>query len=343
MRRQSKRPGASNKQRGQSAVVKRRARETGREIAEKEAVRIPWPKLLKARQQYVQWQAYLLWVRAIEDAEGHFPEWLAEIVDRRARGFLRFAAEYEFDHARAKTRPCFWWFLQEWIGERIFANAWREGWMNAVGFYAVRDLACIRDHAFAEYCEREWKKAKPAVYPAFHQWRKASEQSSDEILESSEMPGEKRELIKLSRRVSPKLLRNEVNRYLDWEVLAYWARTALESTRPLPASVEAELRKKCSGFLEADNAAQASHPDEESHRRWQRLMSWIEDREFLRARTDGWIEVLRYHVRLHPRHDRIRDYWLDWESVWPEHSSARYPSLRQWSLNIDRYAFELEA
>ena len=283
-----------------------------------------------------------MWVRAIEGAEGRFPEWLAEIVDQRARGFLRFAAEYEFDHPRAKTRPCFWWFLQEWIGERIFANPWREGWMNAVGFYAVRDLACMRDHAFAEYCERDWKKAKPAVYPAFPQWRKASEQCSDEILESSEMPDEKRELIKLSRRVNPKQLQNEVNRCLDWEAFAYWVRTALESAPPLSASVETELRKKCSGFLEADNSARTSRPDEESHQRWQRLTSWIEDREFLRARKGGWFEVLRYHVRLHPRHNRIRDYWLDWEPVWSKHATARHPSLRQWARNIDRYVFEPE-
>lgn len=215
--------------------------------------------------------------------------------------------------------------------------------MNAVGFYAVRDLACMRDHAFAEYCERDWKKEKPAVYPAFPQWRKASEQCSDEILESSEMPDEKRELIKLSRRVNPKQLQNEVNRCLDWEAFAYWVRTALESAPPLSASVETELRKKCSGFLEADNSARTSRPDEESHQRWQRLMSWIEDREFLRARKGGWFEVLRYHVNLHPRHNRIRDCWLDWEPVWSKHATARHPPLRQWARNIDRYVFEPEA
>lgn len=97
MHRQSKRLGATNKQRAQSAVVIKCVPEIAREIAEKETARIPWRRLLKARRQYVRWEAYLLWVRAIEGAEGHFPEWLAEIVDQRARGFLRFAAEYEFD------------------------------------------------------------------------------------------------------------------------------------------------------------------------------------------------------------------------------------------------------
>lgn len=33
-----------------------------------ETARIPWPTLLKARRDYVRWQAYLLWVRAIEES-----------------------------------------------------------------------------------------------------------------------------------------------------------------------------------------------------------------------------------------------------------------------------------
>ena len=41
-------------------------------------------------------------------------------------------------------------------------------------------------------------------------------------------------MIKLSRRVSPRALRNAVTRYLEWEAFAYWARTALEVGTPLP-------------------------------------------------------------------------------------------------------------
>lgn len=49
--------------------------------------------MLKARQLYVECQAFLLWVRAIEDSEGHFPERLVEIVPKRFPGFLRFAEQ----------------------------------------------------------------------------------------------------------------------------------------------------------------------------------------------------------------------------------------------------------
>ncbi len=56
------------------------------------------PRLLQARNQYLEWEAVTLWVRAIEAAEGDFPEWLAEIVDKRCKGFVQFVAEYKLEH-----------------------------------------------------------------------------------------------------------------------------------------------------------------------------------------------------------------------------------------------------
>ncbi len=121
----------------------------------------------------MKWEAFTLWVRAIEAAEGDFPEWLAEIVDKRCTGFLKFVPEYKLEHR--ESPPFFRHYLQRWIDERIFVKIWREGWMNAVGYYAARDLASLRNHAYWEYCERRWKRSKPASYPSFRDWLKASE------------------------------------------------------------------------------------------------------------------------------------------------------------------------
>ena len=59
--------------------------------AEREAARIPWPQLHGAGKRYVLWEALALWVQAIQDAEGDFTQWLAEVVDKRCRGFSKFA------------------------------------------------------------------------------------------------------------------------------------------------------------------------------------------------------------------------------------------------------------
>jgi hypothetical protein len=251
----------------------------------------------------VAWEAFAFWVRAIEEAEGNCPKWLASAVEKRCPGFLDFVAERKCQH---KGRlPFFWLHLEEWIHERIFGKSWREGWMNAVGYYAARDLTSIRNHAYWDHCERRWKRTKPATHPSFHEWVKASERWADRVLNDYGMREEKRRLIKLSRRVGPRALRNAVTQYLDWEVFAYWARTAIEAGPPLPASVEREVNRRCPGFLEADAAAHTAKPEEESHFRFYRLLDWI------------------------GRHE--------WEARWTNERSNRYPSFNEWQRSADSY------
>jgi hypothetical protein len=110
--------------------------------------------------------------------------------------------------------------------------------------------------------------SKPAAYPSFRNWLKASEQCDDQTCDEYEMREERRRLIKLSRRVSPPALRNAVARYLEWEVFAYWARTALEKGPRLPVSVKREVNRRCPGFLRTDAAARAANPEEEPHCRF---------------------------------------------------------------------------
>ena len=214
--------------------------------------------------------------------------------------------------------------------------------MNAVGYYAARDLASLRNHAYWECCEREWKRSEPNPFPSFRDWLKAAEHCSDRVLNECEMPEEKRRLIKLGRLVSPGMLRKAVERYVDWEVFAYWARTALETSFPLPASVEREVKRRCPGFSEADTVAHAANPMEEPHCRFTRLIKWIEDHEFAEVQKRGWFDVLRYQARLHARHARVIDYWHDREASWTKHRAKRNPSFSGWQRCADRYTFELD-
>jgi hypothetical protein len=308
--------------------------------AEREAARIPWPQLQDARENYVAWEAFALWVRAIENAAGFFPEWLAETVEKRRPGFSDFVFKHKQEHPDSPPFP--WYYLERWISERIFGEARREGWMNAVGYYAARDLESLRNHAYWGHCERQWMRAKPAAYPSFRDWLKASEQCDDQMLDECEMQEEKRRLIKLSRRVSPRALCNAVTRYVEWESFAYWARTALEAPPPLPVSVKREVNRRCPGFLRTDAAARAADPQEQPHCRFNQIIDWIEDHEFAGAKKRGWFDVLLYQARLHPRHARVIDYWYDWEARWTNERSNRYPSLSRWQRAADSYTFELD-
>ena len=320
--------------------LERRVSQTARLTAEKEARRISWPRLQKAREEYVEWEAFVLWVRAIEEAEGESSGRLAKVVKKRCLGFSTVLTEKKPQHA--SELALLWRRVELWINECIFGEVWREGWMNAVGYYAARDLASLRNHAYWEYCEREWKRSKPDHYPSFRDWLKASERCSDRALDDCEMPEEKRRLVKLSRLVSPQTLRKAAERYVEWEVFAYWARTTLETGSPLPASVEREVKRRCPGLLQADAVACAVNLTEEPHCRFTRMMKWIEEHEFAEVQKRGWFDVLRYQVHLHARHARVIDYWHDWEAGWTKDRSTGYPSFREWQRCADRYAFELD-
>ncbi len=294
-------------------------------MAAQQAGRIPWPILYEAREKYIEWEAFSLWVRAVEDVEGTVPEWLVKIIKRRCRGL----------------REIFTWDeVQGWINGRILAAPSQEGWMDAVGYYAARDLRSLRNHAYWEYCEREWKRSKPAVCPSFRDWLKGSEHCSDRVLDEYEMREEKRQLIKLMRRVNLRTLHQAVERYVEWEVFAFWTRTALESNFSLPAAIQRELNRKCPGFLATEAVARAANQAEETYCRFDRLVEWIEERKFAKARKECWFDVLRYQARLHPRHARVTDYWYDWGAEREKHPAAQYPAFKEWRGAADRYTFE---
>ena len=50
--------------------VEVRASEMARREADRQARRIPWERLLKARHQYVEWNAFSLWVRRDRQSGG---------------------------------------------------------------------------------------------------------------------------------------------------------------------------------------------------------------------------------------------------------------------------------
>jgi hypothetical protein len=122
------------KRRRRPSELERRVRQAARLAAEREAARISWPRLQEAREKHVGWEAFLLWVRAIEAAEGDSPAWLAKVVKKRCPGFLKLLTERKSEHG---NEPALVWRQVElWINERVFGEIWREGWMNAVGYYA---------------------------------------------------------------------------------------------------------------------------------------------------------------------------------------------------------------
>jgi hypothetical protein len=306
-----------------------RLRRAARERADDEARRIPWQQLYDARNQYIDWQEFYLWVRSILEAEGRIPDWLAGILQNRCPGFL----ESEKGHTSnaAQTRPLAL-RLEDWIADNVFGFAKRERWFFAVTYYAVRDPRYQRAEVCWSVCLEKWKKAKPIRYPSFEEW-KATAAQCDETAHLTARERKARESAKL---VAPDRLAEASARYIDYEALAYWARPALEDGSELPPEVVRELERRCPAYLQA-----APEPltgkQSGAARDWEHLMLWIADHLFQDAKAEGWFEGILIKVRSHPRAIRTMEFADHCSELWGSELPVPYPSFEDWRRDADSY------
>ena len=56
--------------------------------ARRQLMQVPWDRFHKAYEEYIRWQAFALWARAIVELEGSTPSWLKAIQRKRCPGFV---------------------------------------------------------------------------------------------------------------------------------------------------------------------------------------------------------------------------------------------------------------
>ena len=179
-----------------------------RERADDQARRIPWQRLYDARNQYIDWQEFTLWARSILEVEEGISDWLAEILNARCPGFLE--TEKELTPKAAKNRPLPL-RLEDWIDEHVFDFAKKEGWFNAITYYAIRDPRYQRAEVCWSECVEKWKKAKPLRYPSFEEWKGLAAECD----ETARLVASEREARSSSKLVDPDRLCEAVSRYID--------------------------------------------------------------------------------------------------------------------------------
>ena len=292
--------------------VERQVEAEARRQAEQQARKVPWPVLLELRKQYIDCEAFTLWVRVIAEAEHQAPEWLCRTVGTRCPGIAVEQGEK------------LWKLLDRWKHKRIFAKPNREGWMRAVGFYAARDLVYARNWAYWEHCESVWSARRPPSYPSFEEWKAASENCPDEVVDASGLRPERKEMVKAARQAGRERLERAVETYIDIEALTGWLRPILYGPARLPAGVIDELKGRYP-FLDLDRPWR---PEE--------LRDHLERSQFQEARAGGWFDAAVYTAELHPRRMKIIDYC---SSYWNDHGCdcQPYPSLEHWRRDAENY------
>ncbi len=297
-----------------------RVQRLARERADAQARRVPWQRLLHARNDYIAWQEFYLWVRSVLEIENCIPDWLVEILNERCPGFVE--NEKKLTPKAAKNRPLPL-RLEDWIDDHIFGFARDEGWFNAITYYAIRELRYQRAEVCWSQCVKDWKKARPLRYPTFEEWKLMAERCDP----TAHLVPELRKRMACTKRVDPLRFAEAVSRYIDWESLGYWARPALEQRSELPKTVLHELQKRCAPFFGTNPVV----------RDWQHFMLWISDHYFSDARREGWFDALLLRVQDHPRAIRTMEYADYCEEMWGSQLPEPYPSFEEWRRNADAY------
>jgi hypothetical protein len=143
--------------------VEEKIRRLANRRARRQLTRVPRGRFQKVRDDYIRWQAFVLWVRAVIDSQGRVSPWLEGVLRKRCPGFLAQGASSKKDRQLDLL-------LREWIEDQIFWFAKEEGWLDALAFCGFQDPRLGRICAYWEHCESEWEKERPKSIPTFARW-----------------------------------------------------------------------------------------------------------------------------------------------------------------------------
>src|SRR4029077_5643378 len=106
------------------AIASRRANE--------KLLLIQWRRFRRAYEEYPRWQAVALWGRAVIATEVHAPSWVLATLRKRCPRFIGDAASSQQPELLA-------FHLLDWVHNQRFGYAKRQGWLDGLAFFGVRD------------------------------------------------------------------------------------------------------------------------------------------------------------------------------------------------------------
>lgn len=291
-----------------------RIQEFTRSKASKQLLCVPYDDFARAVRHYVRWEAFSLWIRAISEFESQIPHIAHKALQKHCPRFLKYEGSSS-DPTRLGLR------FDEWISRELFRGARRQGWFEAVLFYALRAPRLKYAYTYREQCSREWTRTRPSPYPEFESWFQAA-------CNCNLFP------------VNADRLAKAVENYLDWLSLAYWLEPLLEADVSLPSRLSNEIKEKGRGFSEIAKRLESDERCAIATRF--HLMRWVENRYFSEAQENNWFESVRKHVHNHPRSARLSEYSRRWRAEQPQDRLPRYPSFTNWCRDAKTFVDTLQ-
>lgn len=292
--------------------LERRVGHSASRRARLQLMQVPGDRFHSAYEDYIHWQAFTLWARAVVESEGCAPSWLKAILRKHCPGFAEEAA-------RSRKPELLGIQPLSWIHNRTFGFAKQEGWLDALVFYGFRDARSHGYWAYWEHCENEWKKRRPASSPTFMQWRRSALNW------------------KLQGDVSCALVTKAVEKYLDFEAFVYWLHPLFRGAKVLlPPHVTLELKQESPSLLEFVSGETLA-ADEDKSRSWQRLFNWGKDHVLSQAKKEGWLKFVLRQANTHPCYVRMRTYSAFWSRSRADNPVSPHPSFGEWRRAAESY------
>jgi hypothetical protein len=131
---------------------------------------VSWRIMVEAADRYTDWQVFTLWLRAVLDASEALPAKVTVEIQKRSPSLMpRIAPHFREDVSALGSR--IWEEATQWAEANVFADAKREGWLNAIRYFSAKSLLSVKAWSYWEEVGRKWQTAPPRVLPNYEQWR----------------------------------------------------------------------------------------------------------------------------------------------------------------------------
>jgi hypothetical protein len=260
--------------------------------ARQRALIVPWRRIEEASALYVDWLSFALWIRAACSVFTRVPSSVQTMLDSKCAGFLDETREVwqEGDVA-------VWRRLKEWIECHRFADAKREGCLEAILYYACLDLRAEQTWLHWDSTMESWKDQPPARLPAFETWQQEIALHAA-TLNRTDLKGL---ALRQEPHVERPVLAAAAHALIEARARALWITCCCEPGSMLPNCVTEELSQSIPSLARAQVSWSRSLFIQVVRRA---SAPWIN-----RARGGRWSTALWYDVVNHPRYHRIVHYF----------------------------------
>jgi hypothetical protein len=287
---------------------------------------VPWRQLEASVNEYIEWHAFVLWVRTIVEATGDVPD--------AVRSKLRACCPAFVDANESAQHPPIWKLLEEWIAGERFADANAGGWFDAILYYAYKDLRVEQAWSLWQQAKADWRRTPPTHWPTFNEWQL-------QIVSTHELaqPGtEKARAVAGMKNVDRDSLQSAVTDLVERRAMVLWADCVSKPDHPVEPIVLAEMEKRCPAAIDVLPAEFLWRAPILS-----RLIRCVDSEWREAARREGWYAALRYHISNHPRYQRLLHYRQRCHDEWLRVRPISPPSFPAWLASADGYCITRSA